>query len=276
MYSPPATSTETQRMAEAHQHAAEALGVAAQGPQTWGWQGRTLGRQAVHPEHGRCWLRLLSAPAEKAGGKLWEGTEQAALAFPTVRKPQLVGVYDWTDTAHAYRAELTEFVDEPVLSADPVLREEAELSTAWFSTVRATLATVAAVRTDRIAVRQEWINRAVPQFTGHPAPHIEVWECAHGDLHAANLTTGATLLDWEGWGMAPRGYDAALLVAYSQLAPHTAARMRHELRHLLDTSAGRAATLVVCADLLQSASRGDHPDLTGKLHELVERATQKQ
>ncbi|MEU6647512.1 hypothetical protein ABZ863_34005 [Saccharomonospora sp. NPDC046836] len=172
-----------------------------------------------------------------------------------MRKPVLFGVYDWTDTPHAYRAELTGFVDEPLLSADPVLREETELSTAWFSAVRATLATVAAVRTDRIAVRQEWIDRAVPQFTDHPAPHIEVWECAHGDLHAANLTTGATLL-----------------VAYSQLAPHTAARMRHELRDVLDTSAGRAATLVACADLLQSAFRGDHPDLTGALHELVERA----
>ncbi|MET9365827.1 hypothetical protein ABZX93_33630 [Streptomyces sp. NPDC006632] len=256
-------------MAEAHQHAAEALGVVARGPQAWGWQGRTLGRQTIHPEHGTCWLRLLSAPTEKAGGKLWEGTELAALMFPAVRKPQLLGVHDWTDTVHGYRAELTQFIEEPVLSTDPVLRQEIELSTTWFTAVRETLTTVAAARTDRLAVRQEWIDRAVPQFTGRPAPRVEFWECAHGDFHAANITTGATTLDWEGWGMAPRGYDAALLVAYSQLAPHTAARMRYEFRDLLDTFAGRTATLVVCADLLQSASRGDHPDLTVKLRELV-------
>ncbi|MFJ3497351.1 phosphotransferase [Streptomyces sp. NPDC086091] len=265
-------------MAEAHRDAARVLGVTVRGPRVWGWRGRTLGRRAVHPEYGACWLRVLCAPAEKAGGKLWEGTERAAVAFPTVRKPQLFGVRDWLDTAHGcrYRAELTRFVDEPVLSAEPVLRQETDLPDGWFTAVRETLSTVAATRTDRIAVRQEWIDRAVPRFTGHPAPHVEDWECAHGDFHAANLTTGATVLDWEGWGMAPRGYDVALLVAYSQLAPRTAARMRQEFRDLLDTAAGRAATLVVCADLLQSASRGDHPDLTGKLHRLVERAARQE
>ncbi|MGW4030593.1 phosphotransferase [Streptomyces sp. NPDC004838] len=263
-------------MSDAHQRAAKAMGVALQGPQAWGWRGRTLGRQAVHPAHGVCWLRLLSAPAEKVGGKLWEGTELAARTFPTVPKPQLFGVHDWTDTAHAYRAELTQFIHEPVLSADPVLRQEIELPNTWFTAVRGTLASVAAARTDRIAVRQEWIDRAVPQFTGHPAPRVEFWECAHGDFHAANITTDATVLDWEAWGLAPRGYDAALMVAYSQLAPNTAARMRHEFRELLESSAGRAAMLVACTDLLQSASRGDHPDLTGKLHALVEESAQQQ
>lgn len=81
----------------------------------------------------------------------------------------------------------------------------------------------------------------------------------HGDFHAANLTTGATVLDWEGWGRAPRGYDAAISYAYAQLAPDTAARIRRELAEFLHGDAGRAALLVVCAELLQSASRGAPP-----------------
>jgi thiamine kinase-like enzyme len=193
----------------------------------------------------------------------------AVLILAHVPKPQLFKVHDWTDTVHAYRAELTQSIHESVLSADPVLRQEIELPDTWFTTVRETLTSIAAARTDRVAVRQEWIDRAVPQFTGHPAPHIESWECAHGDFHTANITTSATVLDWEGWGMAPCGYDVALMVAYSQLAPNTATRMRYEFRELLESSAGRMAMLVVCADLLQSASRGDHPDLTDRPHTLA-------
>jgi len=275
MYSPPPTDADTQRMTAAHAHAAAALGSTVHGPQVWGWHGRTLGHRAEHPVHGACWLRLASVPAEKAGGKLWEGTERAATAFPSaVRKPALHGLCDWTgDGGYAYRAELTAYIDEPVLSPDPVLRHELDLTDAWFETIRTSLSAIAHTTTDRTAVRQEWISRAVPEYTGHPAPHISEWTCAHGDFHAANLTEGATVLDWEGWGLAPRGWDAAVLFAYAQLAPSTALRIRREFATILDHAAGRAALLVVCAELLQSASRGDHPDLTPKLRALVEECT---
>lgn len=270
MYSPPPCDTDAQRMAAAHAHAAAMLGATLRGPQRWGWHGRTLGHRADHPEHGAGWLRLLAVPEQKAGGKLWEGTERAATAFRGVRKPPLHGLHDWAADGYAYRAELTGYVDEPLLSPDPVVRDELDLRDAWFDAVRTSLTAIAATPTDRTAVRQEWINRAVPEYTGQPAPVIDEWTCAHGDFHAANLTSGATILDWEGWGLAPRGYDAALLFAYTQLAPRTAARIRHELSAFLNGAAGRAALLIVCAELLQSASRGDHPDLAPRLRELVD------
>ncbi|MFC8127112.1 hypothetical protein ACFUPX_16275, partial [Streptomyces sp. NPDC057302] len=157
-YSPPPSDADSHRMEAALAHAASMRGVTVSGPQSWGWHGRTLGHRTTHPAHGTCWLRLLSVLADRAGGKLWEGTELAAKAFPAERKPALHALHDWTEDGHAYRAELSAFVDE------------------------------------------EWISRAVPQFTGHPAPKITDWACVGGDFHAANLTVGATLLDWEGWG----------------------------------------------------------------------------
>ncbi len=42
-------------------------------------------------------------------------------------------------------------------------------------------------------------------------------------MHWANLTEPLCLLDWEGWGMAPEGFDAAALYAYALLQPDTAA-----------------------------------------------------
>ncbi|MGW9046816.1 phosphotransferase [Streptomyces lydicus] len=270
MYSPPTTSADEHRALAAQQEASAALGVTVEGRRRWGYQGRTLGQQAHHPVHGACWLRLISAPAEQATGKLWEGTKDAAVAFPGVRKPALYGIHDGSERdGTAYRAELTAFIDSPACASDPRLNGELELPETWWKSLHTDLETIAATPTERVAVRRQWIDRALPQYAGVPAPVEIDWATAHGDCHFANLTTsGPTLLDFEGFGLAPVGYDPALLYAYSLLAPRTAARIRAEFP-ILDTPAGQTALLVVAADLLQSASRGDHPELTEPLHALV-------
>ncbi|MEV6654957.1 aldo/keto reductase [Streptomyces sp. NPDC051219] len=270
MYSPPPDPADERRMTTAHTQAAAALGATVSGPLVWGYQGRTLGRRADDRLNGACWLRLQSAPAGKEGNKHWEGQEIAARHFPTVRKPALHAIHDTTTDRYAYRAELTAFVDQPVLSPDgPVLNKELDLSDAWFKSIRSDLDTIAATPTDRIAVRQQWIDRAVPQFTGHPAPHISDLTCAHGDFHLANITATGTILDWEGFGLAPRGWDTALLYAYALNTPATADRIRDAFTDILETDAGRIALLIAAADLLQSASRGDHSELEGPLRDLV-------
>ncbi|MFE1785514.1 hypothetical protein ACFW9F_23800 [Streptomyces sp. NPDC059506] len=272
MYSPPDDDTDARRLRTAHATAATALGVTCAGPLVWGWRGRTLGRRATHPEHGTCWLRLLRLPADKAHGRLWDGTAAAAASFPTVHRPALHAVHDLPvdDAGRVCRAELSAFITAPVLSPGPVLRTPLDLPDTWWKALRADLDTVAATPTDRTAVRRQWIDRAVPRYTGAPAPHIGEWTTAHGDLHWANLTgPDLCLLDWEGHGTAPAGYDAALLHAYTLLQPDTAHRARAVFADILDTPTGRAAQLVVAADLLQAASRGDHPELVPALHARV-------
>ncbi|MFI5526685.1 hypothetical protein [Streptomyces platensis] len=270
MYSPPTTPADEHRALAAQQEASAALGVNVEGQRMWGYQGRTLGQKAHHPDHGACWLRLISAPAEQAKGKLWEGTKDAAATFAGVRKPALYGIHDGTErNGIAYRAELTAFIDSPACAPEPVLTGELELPETWWKSLHTDLETIAATPTERVAVRRQWIDRALPQYAGVPAPTEIDWATAHGDCHFANLTTsGPTLLDFEGFGLAPVGYDPALLYAYSLLAPRTAARIRTEFP-ILDSPAGHTALLVVAADLLQSASRGDHPELTEPLRTLV-------
>ncbi|WP_190174405.1 hypothetical protein [Streptomyces mirabilis] len=106
-----------------------------------------------------------------------------------MRKPALHALHDRTGDGYAYRAELSAFVDEPLLSPHPVLRDELDLPGAWFETIGMNLSAIAATPTGRTAVRQEWISRAFPEYTGNPAPQITEWARAHGDFHAANLTT---------------------------------------------------------------------------------------
>ncbi|MFB7896064.1 hypothetical protein ACFC1B_07015 [Streptomyces xiamenensis] len=269
MYSPPTDPVTERAMRSALDAAARALDAVPSGPPVWGWHGRTLSHRADHPRHGACWLRIISAPAGQQGGKIWEGTAAADIFDGRVNKPLLHAVHDALRDGTAYRAELTQHVSSPAVAADPVIRRHLDLPDTWWKSLRLDLDTIAATPTDRVAVREEWIARAVPAVTGHPAPRITEWTTAHADLHLANITTDATLLDWESWGRAPRGYDAALLLGYALLAPALAARIRAEFAHLLDTTAGRAAQLVVATELLQSVNRGDHPELEAPLRDLA-------
>ena len=261
----------TVRLAAAHHRAAAEFAVTITGEPLWGWRGRTIGAKTTAPDGAAAWLRVLSAPEEKAGGKLWEGTARAAKAMPRVAKPALLAERDWTADGFAYRAELTAFAADPVLSLDPVMREEVQLTDAWFTELRRSLDLIAAVPTDRSVIGQDYLNRAMPAFLGleaGPATTAEVWSTAHGDLHLANLTgPSLTILDWEGWGAAPQHYDIAVLHSYCLLAPATAARIHQEFEQEFASPAGRFAELAVIAELLQTVSRGDNLDLEAALRE---------
>ncbi|WP_432131703.1 phosphotransferase [Streptomyces tendae] len=149
------------------------------------------------------------------------------------------------------------------------------LTATWWSNLRTALARLSTVHTDRTAVRQAYLDRALPKylaFLDGPVPTVpRAWSTAHGDLHWANLTGPELgILDWEGWGTAPASYDAALLHAYSVGTPRAAERVRHELAAVLDSESGRFAELVVITELLQSAERGDNVDLVPALRQRAE------
>ncbi|WP_257217505.1 hypothetical protein [Streptomyces sp. HG99] len=253
-----------------HASAARALDVRTeQGSEFWGWAGRTLGAPARTAAGEPAWLRLVAAPEDKASGKLWDGALDAQHAFGDLdgHRPALLGVHDAFDDTTAYRAELSARVEEPVLSDDPVLQHELQLPDTWWEDLAGTLEKVAAVDTGRVAVRQQYMDRAIPQFLGIPAPAVTRWTTAHADLHWANLT-GSPLqaLDWEGWGQAPEGFDCATLYAYTLLRSDTAARVRAAFP-VLGSPAGLAAEATVCAQLLQTVDRGDNLILADRLRD---------
>jgi hypothetical protein len=166
-------------------------------------------------------------------------------------------------------------VGETVSPTPALVTAEPPLTATWWSDLRTALSGLSTVHTDRTAVRQAYLDRAMPNylaFLGGPVPTVpSSWSTAHGDLHWANLTGPELgILDWEGWGTAPVGYDAALLHAYSVGVPRAADRVRHELAAVLDSESGRFAELVVIAELLQSAERGDNVELVPALRQRAE------
>ncbi|WP_432171816.1 hypothetical protein [Streptomyces sp. 1222.5] len=160
-------------------------------------------------------------------------------------------------------------MEQPVLSDDPVLQRDLPLPDSWWEDLAGTLAKVAAVNTDRVAVRQQYMDRAIPEFVGTPAPAVTCWTTAHSDLHWANVTAPLRILDWDGWGRAPEGFDAATLYAYSLLQEDVAARVRDAFP-VLGSPAGLAAEATVCAQLLQTVARGDNLVLQGQLRNWAE------
>ncbi|MFH9016378.1 hypothetical protein ACH4C6_34040 [Streptomyces sp. NPDC017943] len=272
MYSPPPDPDTERRMRAHHARAAKALDVQTEpGGEFWGWAGRTLGAPARTATGAPAWLRLVSAPEDKASGKLWDGALDAQHVFGDLdgHRPALLAVHDAVDDGTAYRAELSVRVDEPVLSDDPILRHDLQLPDSWWADLAGTLEKVSAVDTDRVAVRQQYMDRAIPQFVGIPAPAAICWTTAHSDVHWANLTEPLRILDWEGWGQAPEGFDAATLYAYTLLQPDTAARLR-TVFPILGSPAGLAAEATVCAQLLQTVARGDNLGLEDQLRTWAE------
>ncbi|MET9694334.1 phosphotransferase [Streptomyces sp. NPDC006514] len=175
----------------------------------------------------------------------------------------------FTTEPYAYRAELYAFVPDPIVSLRPVLDEDPGLPETWWKEMLAALDVLADVppSTGREAVREEYLRRVIPEFTGHQVEDI-VWTTAHGDLHYGNVTRGPHILDWEGWGRAPYGYDAATLYVCALLTPKAAARIRTELSPVLDRPEARTGLLTVCAQVLQAQDRVDfYAELAGPVRE---------
>jgi hypothetical protein len=261
------------RMRTAFRRACTALTCqpAPQATETWGWRGRTLSLPVLTPD-GPAWLRVGCAQRGGISPTLWNGSITAERALPaSIPRPRLRTVHDWHDARSEYRAELYDRESAQAASASPTLTTTPDLPPAWWSSVRALLHDIAAVPTGRTTVHQPFLDYAMPKYLGTPidttAPS---WSTAHGDFHWANLCAPELrVFDWEGWGQAPTGYDAAVLHTYALNVPTTAATIRREL-DVLNTPTGHHAELVAITQLLHSTTFGNNLDLAPGLQHRAE------
>lgn len=271
---PPEDSLVAQRMRGGQRHAQHTLGLQAipQAREVWGWKGRTLS-QPVSGRDGPAWLRLACAPADQTDNTFWDGALAANRAVPpSIPRPRLRTIQDWADPPWKYRAELYDMARGKPASSSSTPTASTELPNAWWTDLRAALERLATVTTDRYTIRQRYIDYLIPQYLGASIHSTAItWTTAHGDLHFANLCAPTLqVLDWEGWGLAPAGYDAATLYVHSLAVPTIATRIRHEFGFVLETPSGRYAELVAVAERLHGAVCGQDTDLTEPLHHRAE------
>ncbi|WP_245761260.1 phosphotransferase [Saccharopolyspora shandongensis] len=88
---------------------------------------------------------------------------------------------------------------------------------------------------------------------------VDEWATAHTDLHWDNLSLEGHIIDWEDWGVALRGHDAATLWQSALPDPQLAARVQHEFAADLETRSGKLAQLLQCANAIRVVARRGAP-----------------
>jgi hypothetical protein len=267
-----AADAHRQRLATALATAAAKARVEVDGQPVFGWRDRTISASVRSAALGSAWLRVVSEDRQWAGGQFWTGNTEAN-AITGVAKPTVMRHWEWEDGPHRLRAELMSLATGSRCSDTPELREPLALPDHWWRQLRLSLESLSAAGTDRQAVNQADITQRLLVFWGDRVtdPTVSIWRPAHTDLHWANLLRpDCVIVDWEGWGLAPAGYDAATLYLHSLLLPETAQKVRTELADWLDSRDGLVCQLYATAAMLRRIDSGDYPDLAIPLHHNAE------
>ncbi|GAB3970495.1 hypothetical protein GCM10029978_043890 [Actinoallomurus acanthiterrae] len=249
-------------------YAAELFGLELVGRPVFGWRDRSIGVAASPVTGGPVrWLRVVTEHLSWASGDWWTGNKDA-VEITGITKPEVIDIREWTDDGQALRAEVMTYIPTRPCSPTPELRHGIDLSADWWGDLRRGLDHLAGFPTDRRAVDQEQVSRRLRIFFGDRIDtRVDQWTTAHGDLHWANLTApDFAVLDWELWGRAPYGYDAATLYCHSLLQPDVAETVHDRFADVLDTSDGTRTQLFVITRMLLRADRGDYLDSVIPLH----------
>ncbi|MFJ6212026.1 hypothetical protein ACIQGZ_01590 [Streptomyces sp. NPDC092296] len=216
------------------------------------------------------WVRIERRGLDRIGTQGGDGTPSAE-ALSGIAKPRWLAGIAWRDEAEPamWRADETGLLrSEPVGSA--VVANDPALSSGWWAQLNASLDALARQRTNRIAtpdtetIDQDLVERTVRQVFPRVDATVRKWCPAHADLNWANVTAPEfCIFDWEDWGMAPRGLDAATLWAASLAVPALADRVRVERSTDFASRDGKLMTLFVAAKILGPYAHPEDPHLEG-------------
>lgn len=271
------TTTAEQRMTlrtdlrTAHERALSELGLDAVGRVQIGRRERSIS-SVVQREGVYRWLRVVRARREWAHGPWWTGNQDAA-SLTGVAVPRLLDVRGWEDGPVVYRAELLSVLPGRVCAARPVIDRPPTVDDLWWRSLHTNLQHLSDANTDRRLLDPGVIRRRVAVFFGVDVRvDLVTWRPAHGELHWGNLRRDPfAIADWETWGLAPRGYDAAFLLGHSLASPRTADEIMRRFRDDLETDDGVTSQLYVMTKLLTRADGGEHGALVPLIHRHVDR-----
>lgn len=226
---------------------------------TYGTQGATIGL----PTNAGTWVRVAWSAPDRVHRQAWTGGETAS-AIIGVTKPQLYRSYRWIDDSRSvvWRADEVELIVSNAVHPSGVIDQDPELPAAWWANLKSSLTALAAFPTQRVGMAQDHLTRRINQVFGGEGVDTEVeeWTTAHADLHWGNITApDCYLLDWEDWGLAPRGLDAATLWGHSLRVPAVAGTIQETFADDLTTRSGRLAQLLFCSNVIRINSSKPSP-----------------
>lgn len=207
------------------------------------------------------WVRIEARSVERINGQGWNGVEAAA-CLSGIAKPVWLQGIAWSDPdlQMMWRADETELISAAPIKPGGVLTVEPKLTDSWWSTLTTSLDALASHTTTRVAglqpITQERISASIAAVFPEIDTRVDEWCTAHADLAWANVTAPeCVILDWEDWGLAPRGYDAATLRGESLALPTLADRVYRERQADLDSRSGKLAQLYQCSKYIAVGER---------------------
>ncbi|MBN9748634.1 hypothetical protein DMP23_47495 [Amycolatopsis sp. A1MSW2902] len=205
------------------------------------------------------WVRIETRRPEKMAGQGFNGPEAAGL-LTGIAKPAWHASVAWAEPEAGlmWRADETELVTAAPIKPGGILAVDPRLPAAWWARLNASLDALAAADTTRVAtlhtapVTQARVAGEIAAVFG---PGIDTaigsWAPAHADFTWANLPgPECWILDWEDWGLAPRGLDAAMLWSASLAVPGLAEQVRDLRRADLDSRDGQLMMLWFAAGIV--------------------------
>lgn len=195
------------------------------------------------------------------------------MAVRDVPKPSFIQTVHWMNDGFVCRAEEMTLISEPTASTTYTLDKAPELTDQWWEDLSTALESLARTGTDRVSLVQEDIDRSIWEAFGASIDTtISRWVIGHGDLHWANITAPRLfLLDWDSWGLMPRGLDAAKLWESAFRVPDFAEEITERLVATLACRDGKLSWLWVCANrVLGARRRGRETDQTEHAHRASE------
>ncbi|RZS36342.1 hypothetical protein EV193_10723 [Herbihabitans rhizosphaerae] len=220
----------------------------------------------VYGEHGATegfrtiagtWLRVERRGRWRINSAAWVGLEASA-SIRGVQSPDWFQGVTWIDSKRnvVWRADEVELIPSPPVGD---LATASALPDTWWAGLRESLAALAAHQTERVGVRQTHLTKRITEVFSGVDTTVYDWTTSHTDLHWSNLTVDGHLLDWEEWGTAPRGYDAACLWQASLPSPMLTERVQNEFATDLQTHSGKLSQLMLCANAIRIASKRGTP-----------------
>ncbi|MBV9142623.1 MAG: hypothetical protein JO115_17210 [Pseudonocardiales bacterium] len=190
--------------------------------------------------------------------------ESAACLPRNIAKPEWYQGLSWqvAEQRLLWRADETELVTASPIKPGGVLITDPGLADVWWATLGRSLEALATQSITRIAtphtvpISQERVTATIEGvFPGYVKTTVTEWAVAHADLAWANLTAPECwLLDWEDWGLAPRGWDAATLWGNSLAVPVLAERVQREYQADLGSRSGLVSQLFFCAEIITAGA----------------------
>ncbi|MFD4023830.1 hypothetical protein ACFWRV_09975 [Streptomyces sp. NPDC058576] len=205
------------------------------------------------------WVRVERRSFQRIASQGGNGPETAAVLRGVVMPRWRAGL-TWRDEHEPvmWRADETDFVTGKPVGQAALVIEDPRLPDEWWTGLNASLDVLATQPTPRVAtpdtdsITQGLVDATIrPVFPEVPNLVIDEWTPAHGDLTWANVMGPEfCIIDWEDWGTAPRGLDAATLWGNALAVPALADRVWDERRPDLESRSGRLMALFICAKIV--------------------------